>query len=441
MTPDSPPPAAASRGKQLAILGLVVAVLAVVGWRLWVHGVALTHYRNGKALLDRDRPDAARGEFDRALAAWPTSGETHFLAARAARRSGDLDAARRHLGEAGSNGWSAADVGLERELIAAQSGGFDDVEQVLRRYVTDGHPDSADVLEVLTAMYYSRYRLVDAARCAAQWVERRPLSAKAWNYQGQIYERLQAYDRAIESFREAVRLDPEYRPARINLISSLQHARQSAEEIGALLEPLVRESPGDEAVLRLVVRYREAQGRIDDALAAAEDLHKRDPQSAYALAACGRLELDRGRPTAAAPYLRRAVERAPYDPDALYTLLRCLNEVGPPEEAKATAERLERVRADLKRLQTLAGQIVRDPANPDLRREAGEVCLRNGLEQEGVGWLVSALKARPDHAPTHALLADYYARTNRPDLADYHRSKATPAGPMPAAVKPAPTRS
>jgi tetratricopeptide (TPR) repeat protein len=315
---------------------------------------------------------------------------------------------------------------LERALIAAQEGGFDEVEPSLRKSVEDGHPDAGVILEVLTPQYFGRFRLGDAKRCAAKWVELRPGSAKAWTYQGEILERLRSTDRAVASYREALRLDPDYRPARLSLIAALQNARQPPEEADALLEPLVRQSPDDPAVLRLVIRCREAQGRHDEAIAAADELLKRDPGSREGLTARGRLELDRGRPAAAASFLRQAVARAPYDPDALYTLLRCLNDIGPPEEAKAVSDRLERVKADLKKIQEIARQIVGDPSDPDLRREAGEICLRNGLDRDGLGWLATALEFAPDHAATHATLADYYARTGRPDLADYHRARASP---------------
>src|SRR5262249_25801363 len=103
MPDDTRPPTPPSRGKQVALFVAVTLVLGVVGWRLWVQGSALMHFRNGKALLERERSNEARAEFALALQTWPTNGETHFLAARAARRSGDLTEARRHLGEAVSN--------------------------------------------------------------------------------------------------------------------------------------------------------------------------------------------------------------------------------------------------------------------------------------------------------------------------------------------------
>lgn len=423
--PTAPP----SRAKQLALLAAVVLVLAVVGWRLWVHGTALTHFRNGKELLDRDQSDQARGEFDRALATWPASGETHFLAARAARRTGDLAAARKHLGDAVANGWSDEDVALERALIAAQEGELEAVEPFLLKCLNDGHADGGLILEVLTPLYYSRFRLAEAKAGAARWVERRPQSAKAWNYQGEIFERLRVTDRAVENFREAVRLDPGYGAARKNLIAALLDAKQPPDEIAAALEPLLQESPSDPAVLKLVIRCREAQGRQAEAIAAADELLKIEPGSAEALHARGRLELDRGRAASAAPFLREAAARAPYDPDVLYTWGRCLNEIGPPEEAKTVAARLAKAREDLQRLRALAQKIVSDPGNPELRREAGEICLRNGLENDGLRYLATALEVRPDHTPTHATLADYYAKANRPELADYHRARATPGGP------------
>jgi Flp pilus assembly protein TadD len=74
----------------------------------------------------------------------------------------------------------------------------------------------------------------------------------------------------------------------------------------------------------------------------------------------------------------------------------------------------------LKRAAELARAISASPHDPELRREIGELFLRNGRETEGVRWLESALRARPDHAPTHKVLAAYYERIGRPDLARQH---------------------
>ena len=42
---------------------------------------------------------------------------------------------------------------------------------------------------------------------------------------------------------------------------------------------------------------------------------------------------------------------------------------------------------------------------PELRRQMGELFLRNGRDDEGICWLESALREQPDHVITHEILA------------------------------------
>lgn len=422
------PPGSQSRAARLLLLVAVVGVVTVVGWRAWVYAVARLNLSEGKSLLARDKPDEARPRLDACLTVLPTNGEAHYYAARAARRTGDLDAARRHLVEAAANGWAAEDVARERSLMRVQEGDFEAEEPYLTKLVLESHPDTAAVLEVLTPLYYSRYQLEEARHCADKWVELRPGSAKAWNYRGEILGRLRHFEKAITSFREAIRLDPSFRAARTKLADLMLDQRQSPAQVEEVIAPLLRETPDDPYTQRLLIRCREAQGRLSEAIQLADVLLRRDPNSATSLQLRGRLELESGRAAAAVPFLRDAVKYAPHDIDAHYTLWRCLNETGPAEEAKAVEARFKKLQEELQRLRDLARRIVASPHDADLRREAGEIAIRNGLESDGIRWLASALQERPDDPRTHQVLSEYYSRTNRPDLAEYHKSRITPGG-------------
>ena len=47
--------------------------------------------------------------------------------------------------------------------------------------------------------------------------------------------------------------------------------------------------------------------------------------------------------------------------------------------------------------------------------------MEHGHEDEGLKWTKEILRADPRHAPTHRVLAEYYARHGEPGLANYHR--------------------
>ena len=408
-------------------LSLLLA-LGVAAWLVEPQFSAWGHLNRGKAALDRDDPAEARRQLEACLAIWSSSGEAHFLAAQAARRGGDGREAERHLDEAARLGWVATEVELERALIQAQSGNLAAVEGVLLKAVSEGHPDTPNILAVLVPALGAEFRWIDADTLSAKWVEQRPDSARAWRERGIVLERVRRTEASTAAYRRAVELDPEDRRARIGLARMLLETRQSPAEAAEHLERLTAADPKDPVVRLLLATCREAQNRPEEAAALLDRLIAEHPDAA-ALHRRGRLELDRGRPADAIGYLRRAAELRRADPEILYSLLLCLKQIGTPDETREVEERFKKCEADLKRVGELGRAISASPHNPDLRAEIGELFLRNGQDREGLRWLESALRERPDHAPTHRVLAAYYERTGQQQFADYHRAIAAGAPP------------
>src|SRR4051812_20881341 len=75
---------------------LLLALLLPAGGALG-SGYLHHQWRAAQAALAADRPDEALGRLRLCLRVWPSSPEVHLLAARAARLSGDVDAAEAHL--------------------------------------------------------------------------------------------------------------------------------------------------------------------------------------------------------------------------------------------------------------------------------------------------------------------------------------------------------
>jgi thioredoxin-like negative regulator of GroEL len=131
-----------------------------------------------------------------------------------------------------------------------------------------------------------------------------------------------------------------------------------------------------------------------------------------------------GRVAEAERWLRQAVERAPDDREALYELVRAVQIQHKTADAKRLGLHLNQLTADLKRIDELILAIAKSPHDPDLRREAGEITLRHGREQEGLNWLAGALREDPGHAPTHRVLAEFYERKGNSVQAERHRRLA-----------------
>src|SRR5437899_3870696 len=111
----------------------------------------------------------------------------------------------------------------------------------------------------------------------------------------------------------------------------------------------------------------------------------------------------------------------PYEWDTLNNHYQCILHHGQRDESQQYLERFEKIGADRQLLAELTRKITASPKEPAPRNEAGLICLRNGQEQEGVRWLLSALVEDPAHRPTHQALAEYYERVGQAQKAAYHR--------------------
>ena len=403
-----------------AALGLVALALALAGGAIWAEVAATRHWHAAEEALARADFPAARAHLEHCLAAWPSSAATHFLAARTARRAGDLKAAERHLGEAERLGWVPGAVELERVLIAIRRGADPRrYETALLDWAREDQPEAPLILEALAPALFARYRLDDALRAAELWARKEPGRAEPWLLQGQIHERRRNDRETVAAYRRAAELDPGNEDARLGLGQALLRLNQAAEALSQF-ELLRAARPEDRAVrLGLATSYR-LLGREEEALAALEGLVADHPRDAEILAERGRLERDFGRPGEAEKWFRKATEHPPYDPSVLLDLAVALEQNGKTEEAARARERHKQTEADLLRLRDMTREINLSPRNPDLRAEAGVILLRNHHESAGLGWLRSALEIDPAHEPTHRALAEYYEKRD-PALAEYHR--------------------
>lgn len=420
---------ARSRVRRWAVrAGALLAVVGLSAWLIRTRTAGPADLDRGRAALQADDPVAARTLLDQFLETHPSNAEAHFRAAQAARQCGDPVAAARHLDRAADLGWDPAAIDLQRALLRIQAGESETDEAFLLEHVGHDDPDAAEVIPALVGVYAGQFRWPEAERLTERWVRIRPNSARAWARRGEVLERLLRKDDAIAALREAVRLDPNDRRTRLDLVRLLLESRKPPAEAAEHLAVLSEAEPDNPAVIIQLAIGRMAQGDAADAAAQLDRAIALGATDAKAFQLRGQMELDEGHPAAAVPLLRRAREIDPSDPQILYALCQALHRSGQTAEATATEARLRQAEADLKRVAELAAAISRSPRDPDLRREMGELFLRNGREQDGLRWLQSALRVRPDHAPTHRALADYYERTGRPHLAAEHRSAATLPG-------------
>jgi tetratricopeptide (TPR) repeat protein len=403
----------------------VGALLALIGYGCYVGGSnvwAWYQYRQAETALEHHQLDEARTRLDKCLKIWKRDADTHFLAARVARRLRDFEQAERHLDVCKKQGMDER-VQLERAMMLAQRESPATVEGYLMAEVRKDNPDSSLILEALIQGYLKTYQLPQAHHCANLWLERDADNPQALFWRGMLYEKVLNNRGAAEDFKKVVAADPENGEARLHLADLLLGFKEYQDAVEHY-EWLDAREPGNMQVMLGLAGCRVALSQLDEAQKLLDDLLAAYPRNPLVLAECGKLALKMGKPDDAEASLRRSVEIDPYEPEAVFSFSQVLQLQGKSSEATKWRNEHERILADLNQLYELNKAIIAAPRDPKLRYEIGQIFMRNGREQEGLRWLGTALQMDPRHRPTHKTLAEYCERKGMTREAAYHREQA-----------------
>jgi tetratricopeptide (TPR) repeat protein len=401
----------------MAIAGLGLALLIVSYW-------PELYLRSARQALERRDFAAAHADLERYLTARPNHAEAHLLLARLDRRANQIRAAAKHLDACQRLGGFAEEVELERALIALQNGDFDPrLEQICRRHAVPGDPQEFFILEALSQGYSKAYYLDEALFCLNRMLEIQPDNGYAVRRRAWIYSTLGKYNKAEADYRRALEIDAADTTARLGLaelLLDIRHDGAAAFEQFDRLWAAQKDSAttvGRARSLLLLGRTEEGRQLLDDWLSGHRD-------DSAALTARGKLALEEKDLALAESLLRQAVALAPLDPRANHTLHHCLIQQGKTSDAEQYQARFQQTEKDFKKLDELMQQLKQQPDDPERRCQVADIFLRHNQEAEGERWLLTTLRTHPDHAPTHKLLADYYRRIGRHDLAERHQQLA-----------------
>jgi predicted Zn-dependent protease len=231
---------------------------------------------------------------------------------------------------------------------------------------------------------------------------------------------------AVDDYRRVLAVRPDDEWARLSLGELLLHLNRPGEALEHF-EALDRRRPGNAAILLGLARCHRGLGQTAEARRLIEPLVPEYPGEALILSELGQIELQDGRPAEADSRLRQALALAPFDRQINYALARCARELGRPDDARRYMEEVERIEAEDLRATRLRREIAEAPRAPQQRCQVGLICLRLGKDDEGVRWLLSALREDPWLADAHEALAGHYARRGQPQLAARHREMARQA--------------
>ncbi len=401
----------------LLVTGLVVAG----GWLWHVHQVR-QEWRQAEAALARYDLASAAAPLDRYLVHRPNDTAGWLLAARTARRLGRYPEAEQFLKRCQQLGGVTEATRLEWDLLRVQRGDLADVHTRLRKTIAPDHPDALLVLEALARGYRKCDRLRDVVEACDLWISRQPDHPWPWLWRGEVFERLDNYHEALADYRRAVENAPEDREARLALGALLVRARLPDAAVEHF-QHLLDRSPDDHEALLGLAACRIELGESEDAVPLLEKVLANEPASTRGLFLRGKAALELGDARDAQRWLAQAVRQAPDDSEALHQLILALRTQGKDAEADQFASRLEALRQDLARMNELIRAVARNPDDVRPRYEAGVVALKVGRTDDGVRWLESALRARGDHRPAHAALAEHFRRQGD-SRAEFHRRLA-----------------
>jgi tetratricopeptide (TPR) repeat protein len=419
----------AARFRSRRSAGILAAVLVALGAAGYFGGRqvwAAYHLDEARAALDRSRPRDASAHLERVLRVCPDSPEALRLAARAARQSGDLEAARDHLQLAQRLEDPPSDeTVLEWSMLQAEAGELGKVEAFLRAKVAAGHPESRFISEALARGYLGALRLHETLAAVREWVKLAPDDPAAYSTRARLWVQVKVFGRAAEDFAEAVRLDPERDPDRHGLALSLIEVNRHAEAIPHLERLRAKKpyAPDLDVYLALALarvgRSAEAVQLLDHALAA-------DPNNVVALTGHARVDLESGRDADAEHYAKRVLAKRPRDRSAVHVLYQALVGQGREDEAKAVKGRLMELDDLLVRQYDLANRLIpQRPDDPELQYQLGEVFLNLGDTVQAESWWLTVVRRNPSFTKAHQALTKLYEATGQPEKAVEHRRLAT----------------
>lgn len=430
-----------------------------------------TDYRTtrGLALLaSRDYGGAVKA-LEPAVAATPDTPALQFYLGSALRLSGNLarlDEAEGHLQQATQLQPKQALFLYELALTRAQLRNWNGALEVMREAGEAG-PDLPEVQRDLARLYgrlkqplpaalaEARYlRLVDDAAGAArvlepQWKAHPEVREVGLAYASALYGtgKFPASGAVLEALHTRFAKDPVVLWDILRQRRSMQHYKEASETLSELEalkpdDPTILEQRADlferlsqypdaERVLTHLCelepasayrRYRLGYGltlwfkepeKLKAAEASLRQALRLDPEQTEAQYSMGLLLTNLNRPAEAIPYLRRALDQAPANPDALRVLARAYGQAGDRRQSDDTFALLKKIKArseELSRLQ-LPVDHLRDLRNT--RLALARFQLRTGALPEATRELERLEHAFPDHSEAQRLLTGLYGHARR----------------------------
>jgi Flp pilus assembly protein TadD len=216
-----------------------------------------------------------------------------------------------------------------------------------------------------------------------------------YHYMGEIYRNLLLMDKAEQSYRKALTVNPKYTLSRKNLALVLYEAGRY-DEATQILTELIKERPKDTFVIGELAINAIALGKPDEAIDLLEQYNAIEGDQAWGYTHLGRAHADAGHYERAEQAYRHALSLAPNFSLAHYWLGQLLAATGREEASKGPLARYYRLR----RLGDEAHQwkmaLLRNPDDRKALVQLARLRLNLGQPKESLALLQRALRLAPN---------------------------------------------
>jgi tetratricopeptide (TPR) repeat protein len=300
---------------------------------------------------------------------------------------------------------------LSRALKLHQAGETE-AAQAAYEAVLAADPQHADAENLLGVLHAQQARLHDAMARFARATALEPENADYWFNRGEGARRLEQTEDAVDWYRTALRIRPQYKDAFSNLAALLAQSDRHDEFLQLVRDGLDanRETTGHLIQIGQELLARRA---TDAAAQLFEILDVRHPDNRIVTRNLGAALLRQGKLDAAHAHLRALVEAHPDWPDALHLLGLCFDEMDQTDQA-IEALSLARKHAP-SRIDTALAliQVHERRRDPDAAREIMD----------------AMLAINPDEPRMLARLAEHHERLSRLDEAQATAERALALNP------------
>jgi predicted Zn-dependent protease len=319
-----------------------------------------------------------------------------LLAARAARRLDDIDAAEEHLRQAQREQREPSEeVLFEWALHRASLGDLDRTETYLLPITREDSERALLACEALAEGYRRTYRLPQALLVLGVWLERQPDNVQALLQRGHLWGQVNVHRQAVPDYQRVLEKQPQREDVRRSLAVSLMESGDWEEAL-TLVEDIHQRHPEDVEARVYLARCWRQLGQNRQAQEMLQGVLAQRPDHPLALRILGETYLHENHAAEAETWLRRAVAASPQDYRAHWFLYQALLKQRKTTEAESQLEQTQRLGLRWKRFETITQhELSSRPHDAALHAELGTLLLEFGYTDAGRNWLVSALLRDP----------------------------------------------